>query len=94
MDKKGAITSAVEDDNKRNTIIIDNKGKKLISSKHVLTKNSMFGKPSLDHTFTSEACFEHVLIFILKNKYLSIQDKHTLFSTQPLFYHLQKISNL
>ena len=86
-DKKGAITSRIEEDNKRNTTIIDNKGKKLIPSKHVLIKNSNFGKPCLDHTFTSEACFEHVLIFILKSKYLPNQDKHVLFSTHPLFYN-------
>ena len=98
-DRKDAITSAIEDDNMKNTITIDNKGKKHIYSRHVLTKNSKFGKPSLDHTFTSEACFEHVLIFILKHKYLSNQDKHALFSVHPLFYHLhkmltgQKISN-
>ena len=51
----------------------------------------MFRKPSLDHTFTSEACFEHVLIFILKNKYLLNQDEQALFSTHPLFYHLHKM---
>ena len=51
----------------------------------------MFEKPSQDHTFTSEACFEHVLIFILKNKYLLNQDKQALFSTHPLFYHLHKM---
>ena len=92
-DRKDAITSAIEDDNMKNTITIDNKGKKQIYSKHVLTKNSKFGKPSLDHTFTSEACFEHVLIFILKNKYLSNQDKHALFKVHPLFYHLYKMMN-
>ena len=53
----------------------------------------MFGKPSQDHTFTSEACFEHVLIFIMKSKYLANQDKQALFNTHPLFYHLHKMLN-
>ena len=48
-----------------------NKGKYKIPSKYNILKNSTFGKPSLDHSFTCEACFDHVLIFILKRKYLS-----------------------
>ena len=49
-----------------------NKGKQLIPSEHSIMKNSAFGKPSLDHSFTSEASFEHILVFILKKDYMCI----------------------
>lgn len=54
-------------------------------------KNSAFGKPSLNHTFTSEASFDHILIFILKEGYLSESNKENLLATHPLYKHLNKM---
>ena len=45
-DRKDAITSAIDDDNMKNTITVDNKGKKQIYSKQVLTKNSKLNSPT------------------------------------------------
>ena len=44
------------------------KGKQKIPSKHDILKSSMVGKPSKDHSFTSEACFEHIIICLLKSE--------------------------
>ena len=54
-------------------------------------KKSKFGRPSLDHTFTSQATFEHILIFLLKGEYLPNRDKKSLFNTHPLFRHFNNI---
>ena len=54
-------------------------------------KASKFGKPSMDHSFTSEACFEHVMIFILKSEYISRSDQDSLLNSHPLFNHLNKM---
>ena len=43
------------------------KGKQNIPSKHDILKSSTVGKPSKNHSFTSEACFEHIIIFLLNN---------------------------
>ena len=67
------------------------KGKIKPPSRHTIMKSSQFGKPSLDHSFTSEPSFEHVLIFILKGDYLSSEDKIILCSTHPLFQHFNKM---
>ena len=64
------------------------KGKKYQMSRHDIMKKSKFGKPSLSHTFTSEATFEHVLIFLLRSGYLPSQDENLLLDTHPLFKHL------
>jgi len=66
-------------------------GKLLIPSKNEIMAKSAFGKPCLDHTFTSEASFEHVLIFILKSNYLIGSDKEVLLNINPLFIHLNKM---
>ena len=57
-------------------------------SRHDIMKKSKFGKSSLNHTFTSEATFEHILIFLLRSKYFPNQDENTLLNTHPLFKHL------
>ena len=60
---------------------------------HPYTKflKSTFGKPSLDHTFTSEASFEHILIFVLKGRFLLESDKENLLNTHPLIKHFNKM---
>ena len=83
MDQKKSITS--EENSQDN--LEQFKGKINLISKYEIMKKSKFGRSSLDHTFTSEATFEHILIFILKGEYLTSQDKKSLFNTHPLFKH-------
>ena len=59
-----------------------------IKCQDMTMKKSKFGKPSLNHTFTSEATFEHILIFLLRSKYLPSRDENILLNTHPLFKHL------
>jgi len=47
----------------------------------------------LDHTFTSEASFEHILIFVLKGSFLLESDKENLLNTHPLIKHFNKMLN-
>jgi len=47
-----------------------------------------FGRPSRDHSFTSDIVFDHVLIFIFKSNYLSHKDKKSILHTHPLYSHL------
>ena len=54
------------------------KGKQHIPTKHEIMKSSTFGKPSIEHSFTSEAYFEHVTIFILKSGFLHKNDNEKL----------------
>ena len=42
-----------------------------IPTRQEIMEPSTFGKTSKDHSFTSEACFEHTLIFILKSGFLA-----------------------
>ena len=87
MDQKKSITSEKDlQDNLQHF-----KGKKYPISKYEIMKKSKFGRPSLDHTFTSQATFEHILIFLLKGEYLPNQDKKSLFNTHPLFKHFNNI---
>ena len=74
-------------------IILDIKGKQHIPSRYEINKSSTFGKPSIDHLFTSEACFEHVLIFILKSGYVQKPDKDILLDSHLLFKYLNKMLN-
>ena len=67
------------------------KGKQLIPTKYEIMKSSTFGKPSIDHSFTSEACFEHVTIFILKSQFLHKLDNDNLLESHPLIKHLDKM---
>ena len=66
-------------------------GKCIIPSRQQILKGSAFGKASLDHTFTSQACMEHILIFILKSGYLSEEDKKSLLDTHKLYEHLDRM---
>ena len=67
------------------------KGKGNMPSKYQIMKNSAFGKPSLNHTFTSEASFEHILIFILKGNWIVDLDKESLLKVHPLYKHFDKM---
>ena len=62
-----------------------------LPSKHQILKNTKFGKPSLNHSFKSEASFEHTIIFLLKSKYLSDQEEGSLLECHPLFSHLNQM---
>ena len=66
-------------------------GKLIKPTKSQIFKQSSFGKPDLDHSFTSEASFDHIVIHLLKNDLLSSQDKYSLLDYHPLFRHLHKM---
>ena len=66
-------------------------GKPCIPSRFEILKTSGFGKPDSDHSFTSEACFEHTLIHLLKGNYVSHQDKEIVLCCHPLFNHLHQM---
>ena len=40
-------------------------------NKFDLTKQSKFGKPDLNHSFTSGKAIEHILLFIFESEYLT-----------------------
>ena len=86
-DQKRSITDGNNSENNLQLF----KGKKYQMSRYDIMKKSRFGKPSLNHTFTSEATFEHTLVFLLKSGYLPSQDETTLLETHPLFKHLSNI---
>ena len=67
------------------------KGKQQIPLKHDILKSSTVGKPSRDHSFTSEACFEHIVIFLLKSEYLNEEDHRIVLASHPLILHLDKM---
>ena len=64
MDQKKSITSEKDLNNNLQYF----KGKEYPISKYEIIKKSKFGKPSLNHTFTSQATFEHILVFLLKGE--------------------------
>ena len=66
-------------------------GKQYIPTRFEIFKTSNFGKPSLIYKFTSEACFEHVLVYLLKSDYFSPHYQRTLLLYHPLFEHLFQI---
>ena len=66
-------------------------GKNNIPSKYEIMNNSNFEKPSLDHSFKSEACIEHVLVFIFNSGFLSNIDLENLLDSHPLIEHLNKM---
>ena len=68
-----------------------NTGKQKIPTRHEIYKNCTFGKTSQNHSFTSEASFEQVLIFVIKGTYLSNEDKNKLLNCHALFKHLNKM---
>jgi len=47
-----------------------------------------FGRPSRNHTFTSEATFDHIILFLFKSRLLSDPDLRALRDTHPLYIHL------
>ena len=55
---------------------------------HANLASTGFGKPSKAHVFSSEATFDHTLIFIFKSVFLSGQPLRALLSAYPLYYHL------
>ena len=67
------------------------KGKGNMPYKYQIMKNSAFGKLSLNHTFPSEASFEHILIFILKGNWIVDLDKESLLKVHPLYKHFDKM---
>ena len=64
---------------------------KLIPNKYEIMDESNFGKISKNHSFTSDASFERILIFILKGNFLGFNDESNLLSTHELFAHLKKM---
>ena len=72
------------------TQVEDNlKGKNLIPNKYNVYNNSCFGRIPRDYSFTSEAAFDQILIFLLKTNYLPEQDKANLLSINFLYEHLE-----
>jgi hypothetical protein len=97
-DKKLGIFESTTVNNNRSKINVNasrvpqvKKGKNTTPSKYDVYKNSKFGKVSRDHSFTSEASFEQILIFLLKSKYLPDKDKNNVLDTHFLFRHLNKM---
>ena len=71
--------------------IIDKKyGKKPSGAELACRK---FGKPSKNHSFTTDVVFENVLIHLYKSNLLSETDKKMVRKVHPLFDHLAKIMN-
>ena len=66
-------------------------GKEKKLTRHEILASSKFGRPGLNHSFTTEASFEHVFIFILKNNYMSKLDKTNLLNVHPLFKHFDRM---
>ena len=69
----------------------DIQGKNNIPSRYEGLYNSKFGYPSIDHSFKSEACIEHVLVFIFDGGFLSEIDKNSLVDSHQLIKHLDKM---
>jgi len=51
-----------------------------------------FGRPSKNHSFTTEVVFDHILIFILKSNFFSIQDHQNIIEVHPLYSHLSYLT--
>ena len=68
-----------------------NIGKIIIPTRYDVMRTSRFGKPNLDRSFTSEACFGQILIHILKTDVLSLCDTEALLSCHHLFLHLHNM---
>ena len=60
-------------------------------NKYVLIKQSRFGNPYLNHSFTSRKSIEHILLFIFQFKYLSQADITSLLSFKPTFKSFNNI---
>ena len=66
-------------------------GKNNIPSRYGGLYNSKCAYPSIDHSFKSEACIEHVLVFIFNGGFLSDTDKNSLLDSRQLMKHLDKM---
>ena len=54
-----------------------------------------FGRPSRNHSFTSDVVFDHILIFLMKSAFLDDTALRSLLRVHPLYFHLsQSISKL
>ena len=49
-----------------------------------------FGRPSRNHSFTSEVVFDHILIFLIKSSFLDHATLHSLLRVHPLYLHLSR----
>ena len=67
------------------------KGKNIAPGRHEVYRKSIFGKTSKSHSFTSEASFEQILIFLFKSEYLSVEDEKNIGHSHPLYKHLHKM---
>ena len=65
--------------------------KPYIPTRFDILKTSGFSKPSPNYSFTSEACFEHTFIHILKSDFLSPLDLRILLHYHPLFKYLSRM---
>ena len=54
-------------------------------NKFDLIKQSKFGKPDLNHSFTSGKAIEHILLFIFESKYLIKKEIAYLLLSNPTF---------
>jgi len=50
--------------------------------------SSSFGRPSKNHSFTSEAVFDHIIIFLIKSELLDDHSLLSLLQVHPLYFHL------
>ena len=51
---------------------------------------SGFGRPSKLHSFTSEATFDHILLFLFRSGFLCTSSLDSIFNVHPLYNHLYK----
>ena len=70
---------------------INTTGKPYIPTRFDILKTSGFGKPSRNHSFTSEACFEYTFIHILNSAFLLPPDLKIVLHYHPLFKHLSRM---
>ena len=67
------------------------KGKSVVPDRYNVYKYSKFGKTFQNHSFTSEASFDQVLLFILKSGFLPTEEKRNLLQTHVLYEHLNNM---
>ena len=53
-----------------------------------------FGRPSPNHSFTSDVVFDHIFIFIIKSQFLSTSDVIPLLGAHPLYTHLYNTNTI
>ena len=72
----------------------DLQAKLIKPTKSQIFKQSGFGKPDLNHSFTSKVSFDHIVMHLLKICLLSSQERSSLLDCHPLFQHLSKMIKL